>query len=342
MRRVWLSAIALVLAGCGGSPSGPSNAPPAVVPITLTPPADVRVDNVIGTSATVNYAQPVAAGGVPPITVSCAPASGSAFPLGTTTVQCTGTDGVRSGVCQFKVTVLAFVPVLSVNSFLAVGDSIAAGENGDERHADILCSSTTSAIHPQFIELCRSYPFVLQTVLQDRYTSQSISVISVGERGQTTGTGLSLLGGYLGSFRPDALLLLEGVNDLPGNSGAIVPNLRAMIQMAKGFGVKEVFLSTLLPTKPSCCGATNRFDPTTQSLIGPINSQIRALASQQGIVLADSGGAFLAQGNYDSLLENDGLHPSPAGYKVIADTFFAAIKTRFETSNAPAALARFR
>ncbi len=33
---------------------------------------------------------------------------------------------------------------------------------------------------------------------------------------------------------------------------------------------------------------------------------------------------------FDTLLGMDGLHPNDAGYKVMADAFFAAIKARFE------------
>jgi len=337
-------ALTSVLAGCGKSPSGPSSGPPAVTPITLTPPADIRVDNIMASSVTVTYTLPVASGGVPPITVSCSPASGTSFPAGTTVVRCSGTDGVRTAVCQFSVVVTAFVPVLSVNSFLAVGDSITAGENGIVRGdpPDVLCSNRTTGARPQFIDLCRSYPSVLEGMLRDRYTSQTLTVINVGERGQHTSGGLSVLPGFLGSFRPEALLILEGVNDLPGSAGEIVPNLRAMIQTARNFGIKEVFLSTLVPGRPACCGAENRFNPDTQALIVPVNNQIRALASEQRVVLVDSGGAYFAMGNYDSLLEDDGLHPSPSGYRVIAQTFFSAIQARFEGGNAAAAVAHFR
>lgn len=342
MCLVGLAAVVLTVSGCGKGPSGPSNGPPAVTPLTLTPPADIRVDNITGSSVTVTYNLPSASGGTPPITVSCSPASGTSFPVGTTVVRCSGSDGVRNAVCQFNVTITAFVPVLSVNSLLALGDSITAGENGDERFPDVLCSTPNVASHPQFIDLCRSYPSVLEGMLRARYTSQTPTVINVGARGQKSGEGLQLLFGYLSSFRPDALLLFEGVNDLPGDPGAIIPNLRASIQVAKGFGVREVFLSTLLPQKPSCCGSTDRFNPTTQALIVPINDQIRALANEQRVVLVDNGAAFFGMGDYNSLLENDGEHPSPAGYRLIAQTYFSAIQARFEGGNTAAALASFR
>jgi len=336
MWLVGLIAVALVVAGCGKGPAGPSEGPPAVTPLTLTPPADIRIDNVMTSSVTVTYTLPTASGGVPPVTVSCAPASGTTFPVGTTVVHCNGSDGVRNAVCQFSVTITAFVPVLSVNSFLALGDSITAGENGLDA-PDVDCAPLPNVVRPRFIDLCRSYPSVLQGMLRDRYSSQTSTVINVGERGQPSGDGLSLLPGYMTSFRPDAVLVFEGINDLPNNGGVIIPNLRGIIQTARNFGAKEVFVSTLLPCKPGfrCSSETNAQVPT-------INNQIRALVSEQRAVLVDNGGSFFAMGDYSSLLENDGEHPSPAGYRLIAQNYFSAIRTRFEGANAAAALARFR
>ncbi len=71
-----------------------------VTTCTLTCPADVTVGTT-GTSATVNYTAPTAVGSCG--TVTCSPASGSSFPLGTTTVTCNSSLGERT--CSFRVTV---------------------------------------------------------------------------------------------------------------------------------------------------------------------------------------------------------------------------------------------
>ncbi len=52
-------------------------------------------------SATVNYPVPLAPG----VTVACTPASGSSFPLGTTTVTCTASNAGGQSSCNFAVTV---------------------------------------------------------------------------------------------------------------------------------------------------------------------------------------------------------------------------------------------
>jgi hypothetical protein len=69
----------------------------------ITCPAPVSVCATAGsTSANVTYAAPVATGGA---TVSCSPASGSSFLLGTTTVTCTASSSVGQASCSFTVTV---------------------------------------------------------------------------------------------------------------------------------------------------------------------------------------------------------------------------------------------
>jgi len=67
----------------------------APVPLTLTinPPANITVPNAPGLAgANVSYPMATSTGGVPPIAISCLPASGTFYLLGTTTVTCTATD----------------------------------------------------------------------------------------------------------------------------------------------------------------------------------------------------------------------------------------------------------
>jgi len=75
-------------------------------PIALTCPADMKVGTLAAAGVVVNYPPPTVAGGCPPVTVACVPPSGSAFPIGTTTVTCTASDACgQTATCQFRVTV---------------------------------------------------------------------------------------------------------------------------------------------------------------------------------------------------------------------------------------------
>ena len=63
-------------------------------PLSLTTPADITTDATGPSGATVTYPAPVVTdiGNTSPPAAGCTPASGSVFPIGTTTVTCTVTD----------------------------------------------------------------------------------------------------------------------------------------------------------------------------------------------------------------------------------------------------------
>jgi hypothetical protein len=83
------------LTGTGVPPTGTGGTPTIVCPANITRNTD---SNQCG--AVVNYPLPTAVGAAGAIT--CSPASGSFFPKGTTTVNCTSTSGAT---CSFTVTV---------------------------------------------------------------------------------------------------------------------------------------------------------------------------------------------------------------------------------------------
>lgn len=79
------------------------NPPPVIV---CPPDRDVIALTPGSTTAIVNFPDPMVTDNCPNVTVVCVPASGSAFPLGTTTVNCTATDsGGATASCGFNVTV---------------------------------------------------------------------------------------------------------------------------------------------------------------------------------------------------------------------------------------------
>lgn len=94
------------------------NAPPVI-----TCPANIVTTNDPGVcSAVVNF--DATATDTDPVTVNCTPPSGSAFPKGTTTVQCTATDSVgATDTCSFTVTVNDTEnPIISCPANITVGN----------------------------------------------------------------------------------------------------------------------------------------------------------------------------------------------------------------------------
>jgi lysophospholipase L1-like esterase len=172
-----------------------------------------------------------------------------------------------------------------------------------------------------------AYALVLYNLLTERYTTQTIDMYDRGFGGEAVvPAGVARLPGVLSGDAPQVLLLLEGVNDLinGGSIASLVDGLRMMIREAMNLrpGI-VVFLGTLLPERP---GGLRAGHP---ELIVPANEEIRKLAIAEGAILVDLYEAF--GGSPDPLLiDADGLHPTPTGYKRMGETFFSAIKSRLE------------
>lgn len=313
------AAALLVCAGCG-NPAGPSTTPPPVTEITLTCPSDVKLGSVTTQTAVVTFSSPTATGGAPPITTTCTPPSGSSFPIGVTTVTCTGTDGTRSAACTFQVTLVPPQPVLAVTNYIAFGDSITAGENGE---GSLL-----------FIDGANSYPMQLLGMMQGRYTTQTPQVHNCGLEGESAEDGAVRIDSVLDFYKADVLLLLEGINSLSGDflrdSAVVHVALSHDIAAAKSRGMAGVFISTLLPVFPQNCGPLT---PTCRAghdntEIANINTVIVSLAQQQNVQLVDAHSAFDGHPEY---IDNDGLHPLPLGNKVLAQQFLTAVQSKFES-----------
>lgn len=302
----------------------------------LTCPAPVSQVSATGGAATVVYTLPTVSGGVPPLVgPTCTPPTGSTFPPGINTVACTVTDSqAHSDLCTFTVTV-TIPPRLAVTRFLAFGDSITWGEDGQYAASN---GFRARSIHPAVQLVGETYPDDLRADLVARYTLQSPTVYNDGNPGENAlgavnsgETRFAMIGA--GSY--DVALLMEGANDL-GNVAAgtvtyadVAGAMGQMIDHARAVGMRP-FLATIPPENPnslcvpSCRGGEAAIVPT-------YNAQLRSLATTKGVPLVDVEAAF----NGDlTLIGPDGLHPTAAGYKVIADTFFAAIEKNLEVGAA--------
>jgi lysophospholipase L1-like esterase len=58
---------------------------------------------------------------------------------------------------------------------------------------------------------------------------------------------------------------------------------------------------------------------------------VRYIAEREAITLVDVYEAF--HGDNTTLIDVDGLHPTPAGYQAIADAFFKAIRQDLQESS---------
>lgn len=275
------------------------------------------------------FTVPAAVGGQSPVTVTCTQAPGSAFPLGSTPVTCTATDGLsRQSSCNFTVTVTA-TPRISKTKFLAFGDSITFGRCGPGGET---CPSD-------------AYPARLATLLRERYTQQAFTVTNVGIPGEiasddiadTRGevAGQDRLGSELSRYNPEVVLLMEGTNDLfhaqDTPDYAILSAelaLDRMVSIAQARGV-TVLLATIPPQRaPAPPGTVNR--DAVAALVPLLNSRIRSVAASRRVMLVDVYAALV--NDIPTLLSIDNLHPNAAGLRRIGETFFAAIRSAFDTT----------
>lgn len=288
--------------------------------------------------------------------VSCSPQSGTAFPIGQSTVTCTvdwpnvpttADAPPEASSCEFTVTIDAPDPTLSATRFLAFGDSITAGYVGEAfvpasnsrlELSTLLRTDSrqrlpgvTRAVQPH-----NSYPTQLLNLLRPGYPTQSITVTNQGVSGERAAEGISRIKLALDAFQPDVLLLLEGINDLnlalvlhppddpsPISVGTFADYLRGMVLDAESRGV-EVLLATLTPVSD----ARENGSPGIQAAVAALNAAIRSMSPDLG-----NGGIVdlhAALSGVSGMIGADGLHPTTAGYRRIAEVFHAAIVSRYD------------
>lgn len=322
----------VTIAGCS-SPTSPTRPPTQPSPgnqrpaLILVCPTNQEAAAATSTGLAVTYAAPVPSGGVAPIQASCTPASGSVFPVGTSTVHCTATDSAQAtSSCSFTITVAPPPPELSRTRFLAFGDSMTAGEVSQP-------TATVAGEQPPNLRLVlvpsAAYPTQLLNTLRARYTRQllQLQVTNAGLSGEWAEEGTRRLPGALANVRPEAVLLLEGANDLSAlGTPGVQRASRAIDTMAREVRSRgaRLFLATLPPSRGT---SANAISPT---LITALNSAIRTTARGENAVLVDLFAALST--DVTRYIGPDGLHPTEAGYLRIAQAFFDAIRADLEVS----------
>jgi lysophospholipase L1-like esterase len=357
-RRLFL---VVMLAGLAAACSGDSNTPmatlaaptsPGAVPMSC-PPAMAQ-QSVDALPVTMTWSSPTLAG----ITVdrsSCAPTSGTAFPIGTSTVTCTSAEPTYASACSFDINITPPDPKLRFTRFLAFGDSITAGfvsEGFSAPGSDPLqipamlraaggrgIAGISRAVQP-----LNAYPAVLQNLLAPAYMTQRFTVANEGRSGEKVAEGAARLRSTLLATQPEVMMLFEGFNDIdlalfeagPNNTSAIdvrsiAAELRWMVNTAEGLGV-EVLLATLTPTT----APREASDPGTRASIEALNDEIRAMPPTLG-----RGGVIDLYSMLDGVpgvIGPDGFHPTSMGYRRIGEVFFSEIVNRHDvTPRAPSA-----
>jgi lysophospholipase L1-like esterase len=152
--------------------------------------------------------------------------------------------------------------------------------------------------------------------------------IGRGISGQTTPQMLLRFRQDVIDLHPTVVQIMAGTNDIAGNTGPMTPeqtqaNIRSMVELAHAHGIRVILASIppadQFPWKPGLDAAGE---------IVAMNAWLKHYAARSGCVYADYWSA-LKQANGLGMregLSSDHVHPTKAGYAVMAPVAEAAIK----------------
>jgi lysophospholipase L1-like esterase len=142
--------------------------------------------------------------------------------------------------------------------------------------------------------------------------------IDRGISGQTTPQMLVRFRPDVIDLKPSVVVILAGINDIAQNTGPMTleqtfGNLVSMAELAKANGIKVVLCSVLpafdFPWRPGLQPAEK---------VVKLNDMIKAYAAKNNIVYVDYFSAMVDERKgLKAALAYDGIHPTPAGYKVM-------------------------
>jgi lysophospholipase L1-like esterase len=151
--------------------------------------------------------------------------------------------------------------------------------------------------------------------------------VNRGIGGQTTPQMLVRFHPDVVALKPKVVVILAGTNDIAGNTGPstlemIEDNLASMAEIARANGIKVVLSSVLpvydYPWKPG-------LEPAPKIIA--LNKWMKDYAKKHGAIYLDYHSAMADErGGMRSGLASDGVHPTEAGYRVMAPLAEQAIK----------------
>ena len=146
-------------------------------------------------------------------------------------------------------------------------------------------------------------------------------VLNAGFDGETTAEGTGRIDNVVRDQNPDALVLMEGTNDITFNIDreTIAFNLRQILQRAdeEKPGI-ILFLALVIPRNDPNSG----FEGSGNRRTDELNAMLPSVAKKEGATLVDQHAPM----DNKPKLFSDHVHPSVEGYDVMGETWFAGVK----------------
>jgi lysophospholipase L1-like esterase len=139
--------------------------------------------------------------------------------------------------------------------------------------------------------------------------------------------------------RPKVVVVLAGTNDIAGVTGRttnedIESNYASMAELARAHGIRVVFAS-VLPVHNYTADAKESFALRPRERILGLNAWLKDYCAKNGRVYLDYFSAVVDEhGMLKRELSDDGLHPTDAGYKIMAPLAEKAIRQAMAGSGA--------
>lgn len=160
--------------------------------------------------------------------------------------------------------------------------------------------------------------------------------VNRGIGGQTTPQMLVRFRDDVINLKPAAVVILAGTNDIAGNTGAmtleeIEGNYASMAELAQANGIRVV-MSSVLPIHNYTPKSELFFAQRSPEKIVLLNRWMRDYCASKGCVYLDYFSPMVdPAGLLKKELAEDGLHPNPDGYAIMAPLAEAAIQKAFSS-----------
>jgi lysophospholipase L1-like esterase len=325
LRLFLIAAAAVLVFSCGSKGVKPTAPSPVIDDPVVSCPSDINVTTHHGEIPAITFDVPAADKGAPPITVACTPKSGSQFANGVTSVTCEATDSRQhKASCSFSVAITP-APLLTKTKFLAFGDSLTEGKPSLTFRG--IVKPAYSGPDQFTFNSPGSYVNQLDALFSARYQDQTITIIADGLGGLSADDDKFRERADLDEFKPEALLLLEGTNNVlnatdESNISSAADALRQMVQNANARNVK-VFLATLPRVNSHAPGYKNDLNP--EAAVLALNARIISIAAAENVTLVDMYNAIPL-----SEIGIDGVHLTASGYKLMASEWLKAVSATLD------------